>query len=396
MDENDESHLLWLQWIGAGLLVGGVASLSYRRNGYATELSTTLTGKSIIITGANSGIGQATALECARQGADVVLACRDMKKCEATRQLLLKQIKVPSQSIKALHLDLLDLKSIKQFATQIHKCNVLVNNAGAVSSVYKQVGRGIDRKTNPVFRSHSNSNQPAIEESVFGNHIGSFYLTQLLLPILQRTSHETKTDSKIIFVSSRLEKYVPAIDDNSHSHNDTTNASTIKLHDQFTSSSDSFDPMSAYSLSKHLSLLASYQLANYLALSSSTTSNTNTDTIIPDQFTDMHKKYPEGVIAVNNVSPGVVNTRLSRYLPSWLQYVSFPVRSLFLRTPEQGADSIVWAICAKEVQGKSGKYFFDRKEIQSSSQSYDPHLRKKVYDETLKLIDQEVSSGSSS
>lgn len=370
MDENDESDLLWLKWIGAGLLVGGVASLSYRsvarRNRYSSDLSSSnlLTGKTVVITGANSGIGQAAAIESAKRGADVVLACRDMKKCEAARQFILTQsVKstTTSQSITALHLDLLDLKSITRFANQIDKCNILINNAGAVPSIYKQVGAGI--KTSP--------NPSGIEESVFGNHIGSFYLTQLLLPTLLRTSHEKNSESKVVFVSSRLEKYVPPID-----------PKTL-IEQYFISNSDSFDPMSNYSTSKHLSLLASYELATRLS---------STKGVVNEQVADTRKLYTNGTVTVNNISPGVVNTGLPRYLPTWLQWLSFPVRNLFLRTPEQGADTIIWAISSNEVTGKSGKYYFDRKEIESSSQSNNSELRAQVYDETWKIINRELDS----
>ena len=74
-----------------------------------------LTGKVIIITGANSGIGFEAAKEFARKGARIILASRNKNKAEAA--LLLIQSEIPDSQAEVLQLDLANLKSIQQLQT---------------------------------------------------------------------------------------------------------------------------------------------------------------------------------------------------------------------------------------------------------------------------------------
>jgi len=86
----------------------------------------------MVITGANSGIGYEAALQLARKGASVVLACRSLDKANAAAQ----QIKsaCPAASVEVMELDLSSLASVRSFAESFHKSHsrldVLCNNAG--------------------------------------------------------------------------------------------------------------------------------------------------------------------------------------------------------------------------------------------------------------------------
>ena len=89
-------------------------------------------GKTIIITGANCGIGYETALELAKRGSRIILACRD----ESKGKLAVEKIKQETNNtnIELELLDLSKLKSIKDFSDRIKskldKLDVLINNAG--------------------------------------------------------------------------------------------------------------------------------------------------------------------------------------------------------------------------------------------------------------------------
>src|SRR5579884_2064477 len=73
-----------------------------------------LTGRTAVVTGANSGLGYCTALELARRGADVVLACRDAGRgADAVRRL---RAEVPDARVRLRQLDLADLSSVREFA----------------------------------------------------------------------------------------------------------------------------------------------------------------------------------------------------------------------------------------------------------------------------------------
>lgn len=128
------------------------------------------TGRRIVITGANSGVGYPAALELARAGAQVVLAVRDRGRGEAALARI--RAEVPSALVEVGLLDLASLASVRAFAArQLDRglpIDVLINNAGLIAS-------GPRTQTVDGF------------ELVFGtNVLGHFALTGLLLPAIER------------------------------------------------------------------------------------------------------------------------------------------------------------------------------------------------------------------
>jgi NAD(P)-dependent dehydrogenase (short-subunit alcohol dehydrogenase family) len=69
--------------------------------------------KVVIVTGSNTGIGKETALELAKRGAKVYLACRDMTRCEAARKEIMEESNNPN--VFARKLDLASLESVREF-----------------------------------------------------------------------------------------------------------------------------------------------------------------------------------------------------------------------------------------------------------------------------------------
>jgi NAD(P)-dependent dehydrogenase (short-subunit alcohol dehydrogenase family) len=128
-----------------------------------------LAGKNFVITGANSGIGKVTALELAKRGARVILACRSAEKT----QPVIDEIKRESgnDKIEFVALDLSDLASVRRCAEQLLALDIpihgLINNAGLAGS------RGT---TKDGF------------EMTFGtNHLGHYLLTRLLLDRIKQS-----------------------------------------------------------------------------------------------------------------------------------------------------------------------------------------------------------------
>jgi NAD(P)-dependent dehydrogenase (short-subunit alcohol dehydrogenase family) len=114
------------------------------------------TGRTAVITGANSGIGYATAAALAARGARVILAVRDLAKGEAAATTI-------GPNAQAHHLDLSSLASVREFAASIEgPFDYLINNAGSMSATRQVTADGF--------------------ESQFGvNHLGHFALTNLLI-----------------------------------------------------------------------------------------------------------------------------------------------------------------------------------------------------------------------
>ena len=73
-------------------------------------------GKVVVITGANTGIGRETALDLAKRGARVYLACRDLTKAEATKADIVQQS--GNENVFVMKLDLTSLESVRQFVTE--------------------------------------------------------------------------------------------------------------------------------------------------------------------------------------------------------------------------------------------------------------------------------------
>ena len=124
-----------------------------------------LTGRAAVVTGANSGIGFAAAVELARHGAAVTLATRNPDRGAAALDRL--RAEVPAADATLARLDLANLASVQAFATGYEPAglDLLVNNAGVMAVPLRHTPDGF--------------------ESQFGtNHLGHFALTGLLLPRL--------------------------------------------------------------------------------------------------------------------------------------------------------------------------------------------------------------------
>ncbi len=126
-------------------------------------------GKTIVITGANTGLGFEAARVLAGRGARVIIACRSEEKGQAARQRILEQH--PGADVDLVSLDLTSLASVREAAARLaqeDRLDVLINNAGIMVPPYELTTDGF--------------------ESQFGvNHLGPFALTGLLLEKIRAT-----------------------------------------------------------------------------------------------------------------------------------------------------------------------------------------------------------------
>ena len=113
------------------------------------------TGRTCVVTGANSGLGAVIATELARAGANVIVACRDIAKGAQAAAAM-------PGSAEVRHLDLADLASVREFAAGLGEVAVLVNNAGVMATPLRRTKDGF-------------------ELQIGTNHLGHFALTGLLL-----------------------------------------------------------------------------------------------------------------------------------------------------------------------------------------------------------------------
>ena len=180
-----------------------------------------LLGKVAVVTGANSGMGMATARALLDEGATVIMLCRNEKRgLEAYHELL----QDGNSRTYLILCDLGDYDSIRSFSAQVHerfeKIDILVNNAGFISLDRQETKEGLERQ--------------------FGiNHIGHFLLTTQLLDIM-------KEGARIVNVASGAHK-------------------TGKIHFDDINLKKGFNVIKAYSQSKLANVLFTRELARRVA-----------------------------------------------------------------------------------------------------------------------------------
>ncbi|MEO8700782.1 MAG: SDR family oxidoreductase [Kofleriaceae bacterium] len=150
---------------------------------------TDLKGKTFIVTGANTGIGKVTALELARAGAHVILACRNQAKTEVVIEEIKRE--TGNANIEFVALDLGDLASVRKCADALLAKNIpfhgLINNAGI----------GATRGTT----------KDGFEIQFGTNHLGHYLLTRLLLDRIKQAG-----EARIVNVSSKMHYRAKGID----------------------------------------------------------------------------------------------------------------------------------------------------------------------------------------
>ncbi|MDH6227079.1 oxidoreductase [Streptomyces sp. MJP52] len=183
-------------------------------------------GRVAVVTGANGGLGLVTALELARRGAEVVLACRDVARGREAAAGI--EAGVPAARVDVARLDLADLASVRAFADAFphDRLDLLVNNAGVMALPHRTTADGF--------------------ETQFGvNHLGHFALTGLLLPRVLATP-----GARVITVSSFAHVL-----------------GNIDIHDL--NSEQGYRRWTAYGRSKTANLLFTHELARRLAAAGS-------------------------------------------------------------------------------------------------------------------------------
>uniref|UniRef100_A0A8C6S3Z2 Retinol dehydrogenase 12 n=1 Tax=Neogobius melanostomus TaxID=47308 RepID=A0A8C6S3Z2_9GOBI len=209
---------------------GGMCSLPVR-----------LDGKTVLITGANTGIGKETALDLATRGARVIMACRDVEKGEEAAASI--RASCSKADVEVRELDLADTCSIRAFAQKflrdVNQLHILINNAGVMMCPYT--------KTVDGFEMH-----------IGVNHLGHFLLTYLLIGLLKRSA-----PSRIVVVSSLAHNF-----------------GWIRFHDLH--SQGSYNSGLAYCQSKLANVLFTRELARRLQGSGVTANSVHPGTVNSD------------------------------------------------------------------------------------------------------------------
>ncbi|KAJ9554905.1 hypothetical protein OSB04_009519 [Centaurea solstitialis] len=306
----------------------------------AADLTVIITGKQTNInhsfciyrndsgSGGASGIGLETSRVLALRGAHVIIAARNMETANEAKQTILKTYE--NAKIDVLHLDLSSLNSVKTFADNFLALNlplnVLINNAGIMFCPYQL-------------------SQDGIEMQFATNHLGHFYLTNLLLDKMKNTASATGIEGRIVNVSSVA-----------HLHTYEEGIKFDAINDK-----NSYSDKKAYGQSKLASILHANELSRRLK--------------------------EEGVnITVNSVHPGLIMTNLMKHSLNLMRIMKLVTYLLWKNVP-QGAATTCYVAVHPNLKGVSGKYFLDCNEWPASDFARDPKLAKKLWDYSNHLLD---------
>ena len=247
-----------------------------------------LSGKVIIVTGGNSGLGYESVKVFAQKGAEVILGCRSVEKGEAAKTEIMKNN--PAGKIEVMNLDLMDLSSVKNFAVRFKenhsRLNVLINNAGIMIPPYGLTKDGF-------------------ESQIGTNHLGHFALTGQLIDLIVKTPK-----SRVVSTSSLAHKNGKMDFDNFMFDN-----------------GNGYTPMKAYGRSKLANLLFIYELQR------------------------LFEAIGIDSVAVA-AHPGVSQTNLMRFVEGKFYYhLLKPLSSLILQSAAKGALPQLRAAVDPEVKG---------------------------------------------
>ncbi|GFP98363.1 short-chain dehydrogenase tic 32 chloroplastic [Phtheirospermum japonicum] len=292
------------------------------------------TNLTAIITGGASGIGLETARVLALRNAHVFIAARNMEAANEARQLILKDNK--NARVDVLKLDIASLKSIKAFADNFIALNLplnlLINNAGIMFCPYQL-------------------SEDGVEIQFATNHLGHFYLTNLLLDKMKETASSTGIEGRIVNLSSIAHNY------------------TYKGGIRFEKINDRkrYNDKKAYGQSKLANILHAKELSQRLKA--------------------------EGVnITANAVHPGLIMTKLFQYSGIWMKIFKFFTSVLLWKNISQGAATTCYVALHPSMKGVSGKYFVDCNEFKPSSLARNEVLAKRLWEFSTKLVNEAKKS----
>lgn len=314
-----------------GTAVGGAVLLKDFVAGGACPSKATIPGKTVIVTGANTGIGKQTALELAKRGGNIILACRDMEKCEAAAKEIRGE--TLNHRVNARHLDLASLKSIREFAAQVTEeeehVHILINNAA-------------------VMRCPHWTTEDGFEMQLGVNYLGHFLLTNLLLDKLKASA-----PSRIINVSSLA--HVAG-------HIDFEDLNWEKKN---------YDTKAAYCQSKLAVVLSTKELSQRLQGTGVT----------------VNALHP-------GVARTELGRHTGMHSSAFSSFMLGPIFWLLVKSPQLAAQPSVYLAVAEELEGVSGKYFDVLKEKPPAPEAEDEEVAKRLWAESVRLVGLEMSHGS--
>jgi len=286
-----------------------------------------LDGKTVMITGASSGLGYATALDLAKRGAHIIMACRSgiPEKGEQIKKLS------GSSRIDMIHVDVSDIDSIKELVNQLEtkneKLDILICNAAIVPR--------ISRKT-----------KQDLEEMFVVNYLAKYLLIRSLWEKQLFNLNDSEIP-RIIIVSSESHR----------------NPKEYRW--------DEFGVYQTYGINKTVELYGYYKLLL---------------TTLVNELSRRFNNKSGTKISVFSLCPGPVNSNIAREAPALVQPLLKLVFSIFFKSPRKAAEPVVYLAASKDFNNKQIDYLFMMSRKDMDEKTMDPINGQTLWDLSEKLL----------
>ena len=286
-------------------------------------------GKTCLVTGANSGLGRAAAIELARRGGNMILACRPGHDdtCDEIKEAS------GSETVEMVEVDLADVRSVHRCCDELRRSGIRIDialmNAGLMTPTARETPQGYDT----MFAVHFLSKRVMIDRWLQDGVI--------------RPAEKGGEPPRIVFVSSESHRSADAI---------------------------GFDRLGEYTEYGIKESMRHYGLSK-LVLSTYATELSRR--LNPSRGTE---------VAVHALCPGGVATRIARDAPALLKPIVNPALRLFFRSPEKAIAPIVYLCCSDEAGASTGMYLhlMNRKPVSESAA--DPDNGAKLWEDSEAMV----------
>ena len=282
-----------------------------------------LDGKTVIITGGNTGIGKETAIDLASRGAKVIIGCRSRVRGE--KALIDIKKESGSENVYLKIIDLSSFKSVREFAKDVldseDRLDILINNAGIFMVPFQ--------KTEDGFELHFQV-----------NHLGHFLLTQMLIDLLKKSA-----PSRIINVSSMAYSFA-----------------TVEDFDNI-GKEEKYSGSVAYSITKLANVVYTKELHRKYATSNITSYSLHPGVVETEVQRHLFDQYPILLKMVNLLRP---------------------VLKIFVKNAKEGAQTTICCAVEEGLEKFSGEFFSDCEVSSSTKAAQDENFAKRLWDFSMK------------
>lgn len=286
-------------------------------------------GRVCLVTGANSGLGKAVAVDLARRGGRVLMACRGghPEAGEDVRRLS------GSDAVEMVKVDLADLDSVHALADRVRRepgrVDITVLNAGVMPRTARRSVQGYEL----MFAVHFLANRLLVD--------------RLLADGVVRPSSQPGATPRIVFVASEQHRSARPIDFEAFG----------AFHDYGLT-----DGLYYYGFSKLHLVTYARELSRRL------------------------NPGPEVRVAVHSLCPGAVNSNLAREAPAFLKPLLFPVMRLAFASPDKAAAPVTYACCAEDTGRRTGLYLHLMQEKDPSPYAMDEAAGERLWEASAALL----------